>query len=426
MSLVAYTASSDEDSDCETTTEACTVPVKQTIKDSITIEKQQNGQQQQQQQKELSKSLNLPQPKNVHNDNEIDNATADEEDFTLKLPAPKQSQNLVEEADDEFLHKKVDPSLIEKPTESLKSRKQKAGTRQPVKITIPSLAELSTADNDSVTSSNGKPFSVGPKPKKSIGLLSMLPPPKFNGTFGKPKESRTDASMASTATTTVSITKTTSLIPHSVSKRQAAAIKSKPSTTEKKSSLGVNYNNSDDSDADDDACGDFFSLNTETKLPEVSAAEINAMVAKKTNRMAEFSKSLDSEQQRAAAEANEYMQAASASSTAATDHDQINIEALIGARAAKRSRKNDIQFIDIRQDQVASTNDEWMRNRLQSETEFQPTGRLVGSDQPGAGTKKKHQITYLAHQAKANEAELQAMWATNRQSRRQTQSKYGF
>lgn len=427
MSLVAYAASSDEDSDCETTTEACpSASVKQTTKDSIAIEKQQNGPQQQQQQPESSKSLNLPQPKNIQIEN---NATAEEEEeeenFSLNLPAPKQSQALdVEEADDEFLHKKVDPSLIEKPTQPKKTQKQKAGTRQPVKITIPSLAELRTNDDDAATSSNGKSFSVGPNPKKSSGLLSMLPPPKFNGIFGKPKEKPDSTSTAASA---APITKTTSLIPHSVSKRQAAAIKPKPPNAEKKSSLGLSYNNnSDDSDADDDASGDFFSLNAETKLPEVSAAEINAMVAKKTNRMAEFSRNLDVEQQRAAAEAYEYAQTAGASNATVPDHDQINIEALIGARAAKRSRKDDIQFIDIRQDQVASTNDEWMRNRLQSETEFQPTGRLVGSDQPGAGTKKKHQITYLAYQAKANEAELQAMWANNRQSRRQTQSKYGF
>lgn len=413
MSLVAYTASSDEDSDCETTSEpGPSVSAKQ----PIVSEKQQNGQQQQQ---ASSKSLNLPQPKNIQVENDVN-----EEDFSLNLPAPKQSNVLeVEEADDEFLHKKVDPSLIEKPTAQLKkTQKQKAGTRQPVKITIPSLAELRTNDDDAAKSSHGKSFSVGPNPKKSSGLLSMLPAPKFNGVFGKPKE-KPD----STSSTAAPVTKTTSLIPHSVSKRQAAATKAKPPKAEKKSSLGLNYsNNSDDSDADDDATGDFFSLNAETKLPEVSAAEISAMVAKKTNRMAEFSRNLNIEQQRAAAEANEYAQnAAGASHANVPDHDQINIERLIGARAAKRSRKDDIQFIDIRQDQVATTNNEWMRNRLQAETEFQPTGRLVG-DGPGAGTKKKHQITYLAYQAKANEAELQAMWSNNRQSRRQTQSKYGF
>lgn len=422
MSLVAYAASSDEDSDCETAPEVCTAPVKPTIQNSISNEQQHNGQQQQ---PASSKSLSLPRPQNVRsNSDEID------EDFTLNLPAPKRSQNaLVEEEDDEFLRKKVDPSLIEKPTVLAKANKLKGTIRQPVKITIPSLAELNANDSTS-TSTIGKSFSVGPNPKKSCGLLNMLPPPKFDGVFGKPKEKPSSTAAASTtSTTTIPITKTTSLIPHSVSKRQAAANKSKPAIAKKKSD--ANENQSDDSDADDDdddgASEDFFSLNTETKLPEVSEAEINAMIAKKTKQMAEFSRSLDLEEQRAAAAAAAAAQtsAYAQSISTASDRDDINIERLIGARAAKRSRKDEIQFIDIRQDQVATSNDEWMRNRLQAETEFQPTGRLVG-DGPGAGTKKKHQITYLAYQAKANEAELQAMWATNRQSRRQTQSKYGF
>ena len=40
--------------------------------------------------------------------------------------------------------------------------------------------------------------------------------------------------------------------------------------------------------------------------------------------------------------------------------------------------------------------------------------------------KKKHQITYLAAEAKAREEELQNQWAQNRNARRQTQNKYGF
>jgi len=40
--------------------------------------------------------------------------------------------------------------------------------------------------------------------------------------------------------------------------------------------------------------------------------------------------------------------------------------------------------------------------------------------------KKKHQITYLAFEAKAREQELQAQWAQNRATKRQTQMKYGF
>lgn len=40
--------------------------------------------------------------------------------------------------------------------------------------------------------------------------------------------------------------------------------------------------------------------------------------------------------------------------------------------------------------------------------------------------KKKHQITYLAAQAKAREVELKNQWAANKSTKRQTQAKYGF
>lgn len=413
MSLVAYAASSDEDSDCESIEAESTTEAVKPAQNACVLEQKQSL-------PKGSKSLKLPQPKHKINDDDDEtdaNRAMATDDFKLNLPQPKKLQNTVEEADDEFLRKKVLPSMVEE-----KPSKLKPGTRQPVKITIPSLSEL--GPDDRATNTNGKSFSLGPTMKKPSGLLNQLPPPKFDGIFGKPKEKPDSTSSASLSTATSitkpTITKTTSLIPHSVSKKQAAA-KSKPVTDKKATTLGLSYNNSDDSDNDEDASGDFFSLNTEDNLPEVSAAEIEAMVAKKANKMAEATRNLKGAEQNTP-QTYEYVQP---STSRVPEQDDINIERLIGARAAKRSRKDNIQFIDISQDQVTSSHDEWKRNQLASETQFQPTGRLTAGD-PGAGTKKKHQITYLAYQAKANEAELQAMWATNRQSRRQTQSKYGF
>lgn len=413
MSLVAYTASSDEDSDFEGTAEeinatpTAVLPNKTQV---IASNVQQNGQYTQL----SSKSLNLPQPKRQIAGDQTSPKDIETEDFKLNLPAPKKSQKFIEEEDDEFLRKKVQPSQLQ--------ASQIPKIRKPVQITIPSLAELGDDDLP-----KGKLVSVGKNPAKPNSLLGMLPPPKFDSLFGKPKEK--PDSTASSSTSKPIVTKTTSLVPHAVAnklKQTAAKPQSNPPKSagfnSTKSGLGLNYNNSDDSDNDDDEAGDFFSLNSDEKLPEVSPIEINAMIAKKATQMAAFSNNLNQTEQQST-EWNE--STVQPSSSHASDGDNINIEALIGARAAKRSRKEDIQFIDISQDQVTSNQDEWMRNQLQSETQYQPTGRLNVGD-PGAGTKKKHQITYLAYQAKANEAELQAMWATNRQSRRQTQSKYGF
>ena len=45
---------------------------------------------------------------------------------------------------------------------------------------------------------------------------------------------------------------------------------------------------------------------------------------------------------------------------------------------------------------------------------------------PSTVSKRKHQITYLAFQAKEREQLLKNQWAANAQTKRQTQAKYGF
>lgn len=403
MSLVAYAASSDEDSDNEENNVTVMQAPERAIESIATTN---NG-------GTNNKTLHLPQPKT--NNVQIN----EDSELNLNLPQPKKTFNSIiyEEKDDEFLHKKVAPSLIEKPVPLKRSN-----NRQPVRITIPSLAELEDS-----TDVRGKMVKVAPNPSKSISLLGMLPPPKFTAVLGKSEMNSSPSEPFKKSTTT---TKTISLVPHSVANKfKQNATKPKPNANlTNNSALDLNYNNSDESDDEDS--GDFFSLNHEDKLPEVSESEINAMVTKKAAQMAKFSKNLSGSIETTIAasrmQGNESKSEQQPSTSELVQHrDEINIEALIGTRAAKRMKKEDIQFIDISQDEVKLNQKEWLRNQLTQETEFQPTGRLVG-DGPGAGTKKKHQITYLAYQAKANEQELQAMWAANRHTRRQTQSKYGF
>lgn len=61
------------------------------------------------------------------------------------------------------------------------------------------------------------------------------------------------------------------------------------------------------------------------------------------------------------------------------------------------------------------------RKRLTFPSRFQKKG-----DQPTGQQRRKHQITYLIHQAKERELELKNNWADNKMTRRQTQAKYGF
>lgn len=418
LSLVAYGASSDEESDMECSEKSIQV---RTITPTTTVP-QSSPHEQVSTEKPMRKNLSLPKPTNATTDDGVKDESNDEV-LTLNLPQPNRVQNaLIEEEDDEFLYKKVAPSLIQKPIVNPKAQ----NIRPPVKISIPSLSDY----NDAADTKQDKVVTVLAEPKKPSGLLGMLPAPKGSSVLGKSLEN-----FGAKSSTAIEMIKTTSLIPHSVSNRLEAAPKAsqqiKKTTAavaaSKPSLLGTTYDQSDDSDDSD--VEDFFSFNRDDKLPEVSASEINAMVASKAAKMAQIARSLQQQESNASVSSDlpsssvDLSDAQSSSSSKLIGREVADIEALCGARAAKRARKGDIQFIEISQDQVTMGQDEWARNQLQAETEYQPRGLV---NDPGAGTKKKHQITYLAYQAKANEQELQAMWAANRHARRQTQSKYGF
>lgn len=362
MSLVAYGNSSDEESDEYDSSEE-----KQPVIESSTS----------------NSAANKPTTS-------ADAEPAIASTLTLKLPSPKKhtSNSVIEEDDDEFLHKKAVPT--EPPPKPVK--------RGTVQITIPALQKQEQPKVN-------KKF-IGAQPNKPAGLLNLLPKPTF-GNFSKKAPSNASDTNASTAT--AKSKQSNGFIPHSVTKVAATAKKVVPKPP-------TNDSGSDSSDTED-----YFSFHTETKLPEVSQQEINAMVAKKAADMKTATTTyLESmEQQNADIEAERI-------ENERAEQSRIDDEALAALCGAKRARRGDgpSVVIELSGDQVLPNRDEWLRNQLQSTTEYQPRGLV--DEEPAAGTRKKHQITYLAHQAKANEQELQAMWAANRHTRRQTQNKYGF
>lgn len=310
----------------------------------------------------------------------------------LKLPLPKKhaGNSVIEEDDDEFLHKKA-VGTLEPPPKPIK--------RSIVQITIPALQK-----KDEPTKQNKR--IIGAQPNKPAGLLNLLPKPTFGNFSKKPS---TDAVSANSSVVTKS-KPSNGFIPHSVTKSAV-----------KKSLQKIPTNNAENSDSESSDNDDFFSFHTETKLPEVSQQEINAMVAKKTADMKSATSTYlqSMERQTADVEGDDVVEDMS-------EQSRIDEEALTALCGAKRARRGDgpSVVIELSGDQVLPNREEWLRNQLQSTTEYQPRGFV--DEEPAAGTKKKHQITYLAHQAKANEQELQAMWAANRHTRRQTQNKYGF
>lgn len=323
------------------------------------------------------------------------------------LPGPNRPSLEVEE-DDEFLNKK--PIAAEKPPPPppIITKKTAGGT---VKIMLPALSSFGEHK------AKDKPIIGAELPTaKATGLLAMLPKPKSENMFGKPVAGGGPRMSAS-------------LVPDSIArpKKVEQSAPRKPIST--KSGLpkpALVAANSDSDNSDDE---DFFSLNVETQLPEVSASEISAMVANKSAQMNLAAKKRQQQFQsqdpadNIQPEVQSYVPPEPAASSSSSI-DQDAMQALCGSRAKRGRNQEPMNIIDISGDQVMPDRDAWMRTQLTASTEYQPRG-LVDQD-PGAGTKRKHQITYLAHQAKANEAELQSMWAANRHTKRQTQNKYGF
>ncbi|XP_067647467.1 proline-rich protein PRCC [Eurosta solidaginis] len=384
--------------------------------------------------------LSLPKPKNVAYVIDPDNDLEEVTPAFSQLPLPKrivEKNTVIEEEDDEFLHKKATlPAEEMKPT----LRTAVVLNKGPVKIAIPSLKDFKDVEKDIGGKAKNKPL-TGEQKKSS--LLSMLPQAKSEQNFSKTatnKQNNANAGVSEEhAKPPVNANR---FIPDTVKSRRPAhntegvdvikkSTKKPNALTNSKPKLSLVACSDSDGSDNDEGQGDFFSLNTEDKLPEVSINEINAMIAQRAARMANAT----TQYLQTAADKNEEIEETNEMENkrllAEQQQEQYRVldqkamHALAGSSAKRRRKEENIQVVDISSSEVLPSRDEWMRTALASSTAYQPTGVLV-DEEPAAGTRRKHQITYLAHKAKANEAELQAMWSVNRQNRRATQSKYGF
>ncbi|XP_047519847.1 proline-rich protein PRCC [Pieris napi] len=318
------------------------------------------------------------------------------------LPKPTKQKITLKEDDDDILLKKEIISEV-KP----KSR-----------ITVPSLGDFKDIE-DTVPSAKRKVS----KEKKS-GLLSILPQPKNS--------------------TKVS---TKMLIPQSVSNKPPATVKKKdcaPSIFKKnkvetKSAVKTDF--SDESDTDDFQ-NDFFSINKPVEvIPENVPFDIDVKVeqSQKEPRSLEsyFKKddhvTLEPDYQgiepQLVQEESEYTsnQSDVIPVDPTSSGDVLDEEAILKLCGTRGKRKREeIQIVDVNQQEVLKDAREMLLKGLMDDTTKRQSHSKKKGNEPTSQQKRKHQITYLAHKAKANEAELQNQWANNRMTKRQTQSKYGF
>ncbi|KFR05413.1 Proline-rich protein PRCC, partial [Opisthocomus hoazin] len=108
-----------------------------------------------------------------------------------------------------------------------------------------------------------------------------------------------------------------------------------------------------------------------------------------------------------------------------TDSSFLDDEAFKRLQGKRNRGREEINFVDIKGDDQLSGAQQWLTKSLTEEKTMKSFSKKKG-DQPTGQQRRKHQITYLIHQAKERELELKNTWSENKLSRRQTQAKYGF
>jgi len=101
----------------------------------------------------------------------------------------------------------------------------------------------------------------------------------------------------------------------------------------------------------------------------------------------------------------------------------ITQDAIRQLQGSKRKHEK-INIIDIQGPDVRGDREQLLRN---STTDMMAQQKKKNDeDAPTGQQKRKHQIQYLAHQAKEREFQLQQQWAESRATKQVTQAKYGF
>ncbi|KAF3420175.1 hypothetical protein E2986_09442 [Frieseomelitta varia] len=375
-----------------------------------------------------------------------------------KLPKPK---SLISETKDIVEEDDIPPK---KETE-FKSEKPVKKDRIPVKITVPSLSEFKD-----VSKENEFKFNKFKSANKGTKLLILLPPPK--GTEVK----NTNNLVPSVVNKAIKQSNQIIVEPNKDThiKDSNTRKSTKPITTKSSISVTCDSNSEDEDDttigSDSNSIVDFFALTTtdaSTLSDSLNVTDLNNFDSEfkknspKNNTLSNYfidnsditeteisTKLLVSNKSQTTLVSNvinlpkeEILlknkaevgpklpvpeQEYNVDSEGNVAFDDKAIEYLCGKRGVKRKPKEieEMNIIEINGEDIKPDEREWLVKALTEEPVQRPISMQGGG--VSSQSKKKHQITYLAHQAKAMEMELKNQWAQNRLTRKQTQSKYGF
>lgn len=268
-------------------------------------------------------------------------------------------------------------SVIEEDDEFLKKNEvpTEKAKKQPIKISVPSLADFDSDDEET-------PVKKAKVVNKSSGLFALLPPPK--GT---------------------SIT-TKHFVPNAVKKninKKTQPTKKVIPPTVKSKDKAENLDGEDEEDSMKD-------------VPDTFDDEIWQKVCGRKEKRTP----------RPIIEEPIKTDIVQSNPEVTKPYDGLDNQAfkeLVGGNSKRKGEAAEIDIVEITEDEILSDKKIWMTKSL-TDPEMAP--KFVVKDPVNDTCKRKHHITYLAQQAKANEQELQNQWAASRFTRQKTQAKYGF
>lgn len=339
---------------------------------------------------EIKKEVNKDDKKIDINEDKISSTKEDElneqsnEPFISKSDEDQSNDQLENDLKSNDFLKLPHPSTIDKSKligSNLKTGKDKVK----VKIFLPSYK----ADEDEYNEENDnerefKRFKYSSS--KGSGLKSLLPPPKNQS----------------------SSTKSTSFVPNVLKKKTESKKLSNELT---KSSSAIE---------DEDESVNFFSFDQDNVKLNANDLNLNIMPVISNKFETDLIKNRYADLSIRPTNSSNSTQPNSSSQTVETDYQierklKYEIEKKFGAEISDGVKIQDVNIVNHlteNLDYIKSVSEERQQN--------------IRDPLPSSIAKRKHQITYLAYQAKQNEVKLKNDWAQGKINRDQARSKYGF
>lgn len=296
--------------------------------------------------------------------------------------------------------------------------------RKKVKIFAPSLSEFADDDDEEEMERKEPPKKKLNPSSHGSGLFAVLPEPKH--------VSAKEAGR--------------SLVPHVLTKRppkpQKPQRKVQKAAAATSTTTAAGHVSDEDEDEAPTGTSDFFSLSEPSAVHAKAAgglavSQVSTAAAPIVEPIREVSRVSNNQPEEPPPVLEQHYQEAipgedptnmipfASQPEAATAAEGDIDEAIMLRLAGKRGRAEAINFIDVNADDALLTRHEWMTKAL-SEEKPQHGFSRKREGLPTQKQKQKHQITYLAHQARERELDLKNTWAQNKMTKMQSQAKYGF